>query len=186
MGGDRKHPWEVGDIVAQAFVHHMAPHAERIKVAGSLRRRKDEVGDIEIVMIPKIYREKNLLGEEGPRFDTVQKGIDSYIECETYPGRKPALERLNDGDRHIKLRETIVGIQIDLFVVRPPAEWGPIFSIRTGSADFSRRLMVALRNRGMRCEEGRVLDMHNRLVPCPEEKDFFKAAGVPMIDPVKR
>jgi DNA polymerase/3'-5' exonuclease PolX len=145
------------------------------------------VGDIEIVMIPKTYQHTNLLGEkDGPPIDTVQKGIDSYIQCETYPGRKPALERINDGDRYIKLRETVIGIQIDLFVVRPPAEWGPIFAIRTGSADFSRRLVTSLRNRGMRCEGGRVLDRNNRLVSCPEEKDFFKAAGVPLIDPAKR
>jgi len=186
MGGDRKIPWEAGDIIAQALVHHLGPHAERIKVAGSLRRRKEEVGDIELVMIPKIHREKNLLGEEGDRFDTIQKGIDSYIQCESRPGYGPSLERLNDGDRYMKLRETVVGVQIDLFVVRPPAEWGPIFSIRTGSADFSRRLVTSLRNRGMRCEDGRVLDRNNRLVSCPEEKDFFKAAGVPLIDPAKR
>lgn len=186
MGGDSKLPWEAANVVAQAFIHHMKPHAERIAVAGSLRRKKDEVGDIEIVMIPKTFQEKNLLGEpSGTLLDTVEDGLASYNQCESLPD-KLALRKLNDGSRYVKLYEDIVGVQIDLFIVRPPAQWGPIISIRTGSADFSRRLVTALRVKGLRSEDGRVLDSMGRLVSCPEEIDFFRACGVKCIDPVKR
>jgi len=186
MGGTSKLPWEAANVVAEAFIHHMTPHAERIAVAGSLRRHKDEVGDIEIVMIPKTYQEKNLLGEpDGPMLDTIEEGIESYIRCESLPD-KPALRKLNDGQRYLKLHEDIVGVQIDLFIVRPPAQWGPIISIRTGSADFSKRLVIALRTKGLRCEDGRVLDGQGKVLSCPEEIDFFRACGVKMINPINR
>lgn len=187
MGGDTKLPWEAADVVAQALIHHLKPHAERIAVAGSLRRKKEEVGDIEIVMIPKTFQEKNLLGElDGPLLDTVEQGLASYNACECPYSDRPALSKLNDGTRYMKLRENLVGIQIDLFIIRFPAQWGPIISIRTGSAEYSKRLVTALRTKGMRCEDGRVLDSLGRLVSCPEEIDFFRACGAKMIDPVKR
>lgn len=186
MGGTTKLPWEAANVVAEAFMHHMSPHAERIAVAGSLRRKKEEVGDIEIVMIPKTHQSKNLLGEpDGPLLDTVEEGIASYIRCESLPD-KPALRKLNNGTRYMKLYEDLVGIQIDLFIVRPPAQWGPIISIRTGSAEYSKRLVTALRVKGLRCEDGQVLDRMGKVVSCPEEIDFFRAAGLKMINPIYR
>jgi DNA polymerase/3'-5' exonuclease PolX len=117
--------------------------------------------------------------------DTVEEGIESYIRCESLPD-KPALKKLNNGTRYMKLYEDIVGIQIDLFIVRPPAQWGPIISIRTGSAEYSKRLVTALRVKGLRCEDGQVLDRMGKVVSCPEEIDFFRAAGLKMINPIYR
>lgn len=183
MSSGKKLPLEAASLVAEAFIHHMTPHAERIEVAGSIRRRKEMVGDIEIVMIPKLYREKDMLGEfTGPKLDTIHKGIQSYIDCESIPGT-PALVKLNDGTKYIKLHEQLVDVQIDLFIVRPPAQWGPIISIRTGSAAFSKQLVIALRKNGLRSEDGRVLDENDNQIDCPEEINFFRAAGRKMIAP---
>jgi DNA polymerase/3'-5' exonuclease PolX len=180
----KKLPLEAASIVAEAFCHHLEPHAERIEVAGSIRRRKPEVGDIEIVMIPKLYREPDLLGQpSGPWKDTIQQGIDSYIRCESPDPERPALVKLNDGVKYIKLHETIIDVQIDLFVVRKPAQWGPIISIRTGSAAFSKQLVIDLKKRGLRSEDGRVLDENDNQIDCPEEINFFRAAGRKMIAP---
>lgn len=180
----QKLPLEAASIVAEAFSHHLSPHAERIEVAGSIRRRKPEVGDIEIVMIPKLYREQDLLGQPtGPWKDTIDQGIASYIQCESPDPSKPALVKLNDGTKYIKLHETIIDVQIDLFVVRKPAQWGPIISIRTGSAAFSKQLVIDLKKRGLRSEDGRVLDENDNQIDCPEEINFFRAAGRKMIAP---
>lgn len=180
----KKLPLEAASLVAEAFCHHMRPFAERIEVAGSIRRRKAEVGDIEIVMIPKTHRATDLYGSPtGPRLDNIQKGIQSYINCESPSPDCPALVRLNNGEKYIKLHEPLVDVQIDLFVVRPPAQWGPTISIRTGSAMFSKQLVIALRKNGLRCEDGRVLDENDNQVDCPEEINFFRAAGRKMIAP---
>lgn len=179
-----KMPLEAASLIAQAFIHHMSPHAERIEVAGSIRRRKEMVGDVEIVMIPKLHQELDIFGEPtGKKKDSIDKGIQSYIDCETPIGGSPALVKLNDGSKYIKLHEQVVDVQIDLFIVRPPAQWGPIISIRTGSAGFSKQLVIALRKNGLRCEDGRVLDENDNQIDCPEEINFFRAAGRKMIAP---
>ena len=41
--------------IAQQLVHVLKPHCARIEIAGSIRRMKAQVGDIEIVCIPKPY-----------------------------------------------------------------------------------------------------------------------------------
>lgn len=183
VSSGKKVPLEVGQLVADAFIHHMTPHAERIEVAGSIRRRKEMVGDIEIVMIPKLSRAIDMFGEKtGPYMDSIDKGIQSYIDCESVPGTH-ALVKLNDGSKYIKLHEQLVDVQIDLFVIRKPAQWGPIISIRTGSAEFSKQLVIALRKQNLRCEDGRVLDENDNQIDCPEEINFFRAAGRKMIAP---
>ena len=42
-------------LIAEKVKAELAPHCERIEIAGSLRRKKEFVGDIEIVAIPKDY-----------------------------------------------------------------------------------------------------------------------------------
>ena len=39
MGGTTKLPLEAAEIIAAAFIHHLSPYAERIEVAGSIRRK---------------------------------------------------------------------------------------------------------------------------------------------------
>ncbi len=41
--------------IAEKVKAQLAPHCERIEIAGSIRRKKPDVGDIEIVAIPKPY-----------------------------------------------------------------------------------------------------------------------------------
>lgn len=185
MGGTKRIALEAAEVIAAAVVHHLEPFAKRIEIAGSIRRRKESVGDIEIVMIPKLYREKDMFGDpSGPIYDKIDEGIASYSRSEKFGGG--ALVKKNDGSKYLKLHETVCDVQIDLFVVRPPAEWGPIFAIRTGSADFSKNLMISLKAHGLRSEDGRVLDAKGNHVPCPEEEDFFKAAGVKWRPPEQR
>ena len=41
--------------IAERIKSELAPHCDRIEIAGSIRRKKPEVKDIEIVCIPKPY-----------------------------------------------------------------------------------------------------------------------------------
>lgn len=174
---------------ALGFIHYLRPVCERIEIAGSIRRNKPIVGDIEIVAIPKIFAPVerdlfgNVIGQPGDRI------IETIEKMNTGPDRGPSppwIERLNDGERYLKLRDTYLDIQIDLFLVRPPAEWGPILSIRTGPADFSRKLVTGLHVRKLKCKDGRVIDASGQTVPCPEEEQFFRLAGFRWKDPENR
>ena len=50
-------------MLAGKVVDELAPVCERIEIAGSIRRKKPTIGDVEIVCIPKLVTATNLLGE---------------------------------------------------------------------------------------------------------------------------
>ena len=49
-------------MLAQGLIETLRPHCERIEIAGSLRRGKPDVGDIELVCIPKADEMRDLFG----------------------------------------------------------------------------------------------------------------------------
>ena len=57
-------PRAVAIQVARELCEALKPHCERLIVAGSLRRGKQEVGDVEILYIPK-----RGLGKDGELFE---------------------------------------------------------------------------------------------------------------------
>ncbi len=53
MSTSVRRPLAEGEAIASALVADLEPYCARIQVAGSIRRRKEMVGDIEIVAIPR-------------------------------------------------------------------------------------------------------------------------------------
>ena len=52
------------ELIARALVAELEPYTERLEVAGSVRRAKAEVKDIELVAIPR-YEERESVGQAG-------------------------------------------------------------------------------------------------------------------------
>ena len=77
------------------------------------------------------------------------------------------------------------GLPIDLFIVRPPAEWGVLFALRTGPGDWNIRLVTECQRYGRRVQGGRLV-VGGQAVACPEEEDFFRHLGQPWVDPWDR
>lgn len=165
--------------LSNEIIKKLALDCERIEAAGSVRRLKPEVGDLEIVCIPK--RETNLFGEPGASLlnyrliELIQSG---YL-----------LSAGADGDKYKKFYLAPSGVQLDLFITTPE-QWGVIFTIRTGSRDFSHRLVTSQSQGGMlpggfKVGGGR-LWWWDALISTPEEIDFFDAIGLDWIDPKAR
>lgn len=178
-------PFKKAEQVARALVAELAPACERIEIAGSLRRRRPDIGDIELVAVPRMVD-----GQRVDLFAPLPKvsALDEVLAGLERAGRvvdHPTKPRAN-GDRYKRRWLPKAGLQVDLFIVLKPAEWGPIFTIRTGSATYSEYLVTKLRRKGWRCEDGRVLDHEERLVSCPEEEDFFGACDVAWVPPEER
>jgi len=167
-------PIQAAMPVAAAILELLGPLTERAEIAGSIRRLKPQVKDIEIVAVPALVS-VGLFGELGLAVAEIQESAAAW-------GR-----RKKGGERYIQVEDVLgSGITLDLFLVHPPAEWGPIFAIRTGPAAYSEMLVTNIKGRGWRCTEGRVVDDIGRHVPCPTEEDFFRAARVGWISPERR
>ena len=148
----------VAKKIAEETMALLAPHCARIEIAGSIRRKKAEPGDIELVAIPKPY-------EVG----FMASGITLVLnQWESIKGELPC-----------KYTQRILpcGEKLDFFTATPE-NWGIIFLIRTGPWEFSKRFVGEwLPRHYYRCEGGYIWDRSRNMVPVPEERDVFKLVG---------
>jgi DNA polymerase/3'-5' exonuclease PolX len=144
----------------------------RIEIAGSIRRQRPHVKDVEICAIP-LQEPSDLFGAE-------------LVTCEGFCAvvnqwRKDIGEPTGKYTR----RFLPGGIKLDLFIVDPES-WGLQLVYRTGSTDFNRcTLLPALKRHGYASLNGSLFH-HGVLVPVHEESDLFALAGLPWVEPMAR
>lgn len=177
---------EEAKVVAEWFMEILRPVCERIEIAGSLRRKKPDVGDVEIVCIPKTFpADRTLFGDsflDQPRRDPE---FASVIREQCLEGQLTICKGDLRTGKYIQLRHRGTGLQIDLFTATPE-NWGLIYAVRTGSAEFSHQVLAkGWVKKGFHSVEG-LLMCHSQPVPVPEEDDLFRLIGVPWVDPVLR
>jgi DNA polymerase/3'-5' exonuclease PolX len=170
-----KLPLPTAVTLAESILTALTPGCSRIAIAGSVRREKPEIGDIEIVCIPRVTGH-DLFGVPQYSLET----LNDLIALQNWGGN-PA------GDHY---RQYDLGpCALDLFITTPEC-WGVIFTLRTGDADFS-RLAVTQRNKGgflpsnLNVKHGRVW-MHGTALETPEETDFLRILGFGEIEPKYR
>ncbi len=178
--------------VAEQLRDLLAPDCERVVIAGSLRRRKALVSDIELVAEARYREEASGLWGDAVRVDVLAERVDVLRESGVLSARPVMLHRA-DGSEELQTRDgpaykalTFRGLPVDLFVVDPSrSDFGVILTIRTGPADFSRELVTRCRAWGRRVQGGR-LYAHGQYVPCPDERTFLAAVGMPWLEPEER
>lgn len=133
-----RYPLKQAKALAEQLAQEMEPVVERIIIAGSIRREKAEVGDIELLYIPKMGRIPDGF------FD--MKDVNAADELLTLWLRSGIIQQRKKKDDTItwgavnKLAiHTATGIPIDFFQTNP-ANWWVSLVIRTGPADFNMRL----------------------------------------------
>jgi DNA polymerase (family 10) len=159
-------PYAEALSIAEKRRAELEPHCYRIEIAGSLRRKRSDIGDIEIVAIPKPYG-----------VGLFESGIASVIS------QWPAIK----GELPCKYTQRILpeGIKIDLFFATPE-NWGLIFAIRTGSAEFSHHVLATgWVQRGYKSLEG-MLHYRDNPIPVREERDLFGLIKIPFVQPEHR
>lgn len=165
-------------VIAEMILGTLTPHCDRISVAGSVRRQKPEVKDIEIVCIPKTAPAVGLFGDLS-NVERTQGFVDAVRSLGRIIKGNPI-----DG-RYIQVSSP-GAVQIDIFTASRD-NWGLILAIRTGSADYSHHILAkGWASRGYKAENGM---LHNRVgtpIVTPEEKDVFKIAMVPWTEPRQR
>lgn len=179
----KRHPLLAARRLAECLRAELAPACERIEIAGSIRRGVPEVKDVELVAIPKTRRD--LLGVMVDEPTGLCLRVDELIAEGRFAPREP--RRM--GRKFKALVAVRTGIPLDLFAVLPPASWGAIFAIRTGPADYSRRLVTEARRRGRPCVDGRLVErVDGELIDVltPKERDFILACGLSYEEPEAR
>jgi len=163
--------------IADHVVELLRPHCDRIEIAGSIRREKEIIGDIEIVLIPKPY-------QTGLFTDGLASIVNAWekVKGELEYGKCKYTQRILPAD--------IVGqegkrVACDIFIA-DVTNWGSIFAIRTGSADYSHNVLAkGWASRGYKMEGGHLV-YKGKVYDVLEEKDLFARIGIPYTDPKLR
>lgn len=144
----------------------LEPHCNRIEIAGSIRRKKPYVKDIEIVAIPKPYN-----------VGLFESGIAQIVnQWEKVKGELPC-----------KYTQRVLpeGIKLDLFFAER-GNWGLIYAIRTGSAEFSHKVLGNnWVKKGYHSKDG-YLTANGKSIAVLEEEDLFSRIDIPFIEPENR
>ncbi|OUC96597.1 DNA polymerase/3'-5' exonuclease PolX [Streptosporangium minutum] len=133
--------------------------AERIAYAGSLRRMKDTIGDIDILAV----------------------GPASLMD--DFKSRPYVAEVIASGEKKTSIRTT-EGIQVDLRVV-PAESWGAAMQYFTGSKEHNVHLREITVKKGWKLSEYGLFD-GDRVIAAEREEDIYQALGMPWIPPPLR
>jgi DNA polymerase/3'-5' exonuclease PolX len=165
--------------IANDLVARLRPGCERILIAGSIRRQKPEIGDIEIVAMPMLTPVLDMFGEAVAGQE--QSGLDEQLAILSTEGYT------KNGAKYKQFMYK--GASVDLFIASA-ATWGCVATIRTGSADFTHWFVSSRRQGGgcpshLRFSEGRLMDGALAL-DTSEEGLLFQALEQPWVEPVDR
>jgi DNA polymerase/3'-5' exonuclease PolX len=168
--------------IANAVLSHIMPSIDRGEIAGSIRRQKDVVGDVEIVAI-STQRDRllSLLSDVGQH---IKPGV---------PGAVPWSPTASAKYLRVRLQE---GMNLDLFMASPE-NWGGLFLMRTGSGagldgNSFNGFTPGIFSRWKKLSGG------GRMTDCmptmptgeqlwiPEEKDFFDLLEMNFVPPAER
>ncbi len=159
--------------IAGKIIARLAPCCERLAVAGSVRRERPWVHDIDIVAIP---------ANQGQFLSEVAK-----------------LGRIGrGGERLLQVDLGGTGFMVDFYIAEP-ATWPTLLLIRTGSAEHNRYLCTLARKKGLVLHaDGRGLARpfswtgdvppthEEEPLPVSSEEDIFRALGLPYKAPRER
>lgn len=174
----------------------LSPYCERIEVCGSIRRGRETCGDIELVCIPIVdqIEQHDMFGPVGTvQLDRLHNRCIELVREGQLFHRLDKNGHMAFGGRHKRL--SYRGFGVDLFAVKPPNQWGPIHLIRTGSAQFVKRLVTPEEQggwcpKGLYFRDGQVwrIGYQGPAEPLdtPSEIDVFRAIGRDFVLPELR
>ncbi len=163
---------EVDRMVAP-LLHHLGalPEVERLEVAGSYRRRKETVGDVDLLVV----------ANDGP---AVMAAFSSHPDVATVLGA-------GDTKGSVVLSS---GLQVDLRIV-PKKSWGAALVYFTGSKEHNVKLRMRAVERGLKINEYGVFRAGETAETNPEDPDWvagrseeevYESVGLPWIAPELR
>lgn len=201
MSTGHRLPLSIARTVAEHLDQVLRPGCERIEIAGSIRRQKPDVGDIELVAIPRIDELPGQLDLFGGRqsggvlnhLDTILDTLTDEHKISRQP--PPGINKPPAWGPNYKKFWLVADIfqdkprwlQVDLFLATRD-NWGAIFCIRTGPSDFSTALVTHLLHHTPYRQQDGVLIRQDTgtVVPVLEEADYFRLAGVVWVEPPLR
>jgi len=155
--GGRRVSREEGLRVAQAVIDKLRDHSERVEIAGSLRRQKSTIGDVDLVVLP---RDK----ERVLQFLKETFGLQQNGE----PKRKGLID----------------GVQVDIYLATED-DFGTQMMMWTGSKNWNIVQRMKAKRKGLKLNEYGLWAGSERIAGKNEE-EVYKALGETFRKPYER
>jgi len=174
----RKFPASLAEEVAKELCLYLSPGCKNLAIAGSLRRKKPEVGDVELLAIPeRDWKGRSLLDHRVE--ELIRMGILDHRY--TKDGRRASYGEQNKFLIH---RET--GIPVDIFTCGL-SDWGVKLLYRTGPDTFNIKMAQLAISKGMRLRYSiGLVDKSGKVIASRTEKEIFEALGLEYLPPEQR
>lgn len=179
MSEGSKIPLVTAQNIATRFINYITPYCSKVNIAGSVRRKSDYVGDVEVCVVAK---------DEFSMGTCFPEGFKGMVV---------------NGSRLKRFKYPESGIQIELYITNE-SDWGRILAIRTGSSAFSHHLAVRWSRMGWtgtedglrrksECIKKSTWKIKPEYKNCPTlppvfdtEEKFFNFLGIEWTEPEKR
>lgn len=157
---------EEAKTIAERVKQTLTPYCDRIEIAGSIRRRKPAVHDIDVVMIPK------------PEAALTINYALSHIGTIAKDGPKI---------KQLWYTENQTLISVDIYIATP-VTWSTLLLIRTGSKENNIRLATIAKTKGwqLRASGEGLLDQAGNRIAGDTEQSIYEALGLPYQEPEER
>ncbi|MCG3125306.1 MAG: DNA polymerase/3'-5' exonuclease PolX [Phycisphaerae bacterium] len=155
--------WEIGEVIRRTLAK--LPGVQRVEHAGSLRRGRETVGDLDLLCI----------ADDGPRI------VEAF--CQLSGVQRVMASGDTRGSVLIAYREDR-SIQVDLRVL-PAESFGAAWQYFTGSKEHNVRLREMAVKRGWSLNEYGLTE-GERVIASRSEEEIYAALGLPWIPPELR
>jgi DNA polymerase/3'-5' exonuclease PolX len=165
----------IARALAARFIDLLGDHISQLEIAGSVRRCKPDVKDIEIVAIAR----DRLLWHLDDLAHKGQIAKAYYID-------KNGKKTYRWGTKYRGIRMAGTDATIELFMTSRES-WGYQFWLRTGPGDANKFVMTKLLRSPFICQDGMVYERASgNQIKIPDEATFFGLLGIEYVEPEKR
>lgn len=167
--------------LANTALAMIEPYCTVCMIAGSIRREKDEVKDIEIVCVPKVVEVAVDMFSKGwvrhPEFYTVMANLGPIVKGHPSTGRQVKVNMLHS--------DSTDAIMIDVFIATPE-NFGYIYMLRTGSSEWNRDIMIPRGKKlGFTFADG-IIWYRGKPQHTPDEESVFRLLNMQFVPPQHR
>lgn len=185
MSDKQKYPRAAAIAVAREIVAALKGACDRIIIAGSLRRQKPEVSDVEVVYVPRLIQTGLF---EDDTTNLAEKVIESLVTARELEPRPNIKGFITWGPRNKLARHVRTKIPVDLFSTDSECWWNTVVC-RTGGKENNLIITTTALKKGWSFEaygSGFVNTTTGEHYQTQSEEDVYRFIGLPYMEPKDR
>lgn len=177
---ERALPLNLAELLAAQICGLLANVCDKMAVAGSIRRRKSAIHDIDLIAIPKFAK-----GTPQALFDTGEQ-ISQLTQRLRELDSTGKIRLLQQGDKAVRFEFLPDPVTVDLYIASLQT-WPTLLLIRTGSREHNISMCTRAKSLGMQLKaDGSGLFRGDKMVAFESERSIFEALGMQFLPPERR